>query len=135
MILSLSLSIFKPEHLAEPTMSNKKQIVCWVHGDTFPFQVHIDPKKTIMDLQHAIAQTNPNTFGSFDARLVDLYVAKISDTKAERNSFAWPDDQELAGTDTITDHFAKGFKKKTIHFAIKRPGGKQHSFILSTHIC
>jgi hypothetical protein len=134
-IFSFCNSISKPEHLADPTMSNETQIVCWVHGETFSFEVHIDPTKTITALQRAIAQTNPNTFGSLDARLVDLYVANIRDTEEERNRFAFPDVQQLNGANRITAHFPDGFKEETIHFVIKGPGGKQHSFILSTHIC
>jgi hypothetical protein len=115
-------------------MENKTSIICWVHGEKSSFYVDIDPEETITHLKEAVVGKNPHTFGAIDPRLLELYVANIDDTEEAMGSFSFDGLKVLRGSDEIKKHFLRGFAKNTIHFAIERPG-KQHSFILSTHIC
>jgi hypothetical protein len=123
-----------PTDLDEPTMENKTSIFCWILGGDSSFPVDIDTEKTIGHLKKAIVEENPHTFGAIDPRLLELYVANIDDTEEAMGSFSFDGLKVLRGSDEIKKHFLRGFAKNTIHFAIERPG-KQHSFILSTHIC
>jgi hypothetical protein len=121
-------------HLDEPTMESKTSIFCWVHGGNSSFSVDIDPEKTIGRLKEAIVAKKPNGFGGIDPDELKLYVAKIRETKEAMGSFTFAALNVLRGSEKINLHFREGFPGNIIHFAIKRPG-KQHSFILSTHIC
>jgi hypothetical protein len=121
-------------HLDEPTMENKKRFICWVHGDSSSFAVHIDRENTIGDLKEAVVQRNRHRFEKIDPAQLEVYFASIPDTEVARNGFAFHDDEELPGSNEIQDHFSGPLKKDTIHFAIKLPG-KQQPSILSTHIC
>jgi hypothetical protein len=58
-------------------------------------------------------------------------VADILDTDDAIGGFSFEGRKVLRGSDEIKEHFPEPLAEKTIHLAIK---GKQHSFILSTHI-
>jgi hypothetical protein len=111
-------------------MENKQTVICWIHNDDLSFPVDIDLEKTIGHLKEAIVEKNPHPFRTINPCLLKLYVANIRDTKPARTRFAYQHEEALEGSDQINEHFPRSFPKNTIHFAI----GKQHSFILSTHI-
>jgi hypothetical protein len=115
-------------------MENKKAIICWVHSEDSSFQVDICPEKTIYQLKKAIVEEKRNRFREIDPDELKVYVAMIPDTEEAMESFSFEGLNVLRGSDEIDEHFPKGFTKKTIHIAIKPPG-KQHLFIISTHIC
>jgi hypothetical protein len=120
-------------HLDEPTMENKETIICWFYNDKSSFHVDICPEKTISHLKEAILAKEPS-ISVTSASQLQLWVANIDDTEEAMGSFSFDGLKVLRGSDEIKKHFLRGFVKNTIHFAIERPG-KQHSFILSTHIC
>jgi hypothetical protein len=102
-------------------MESKETIICWIYNDKSSFHVDICPEKTISHLKEAILAKEPS-ISVTSASQLELCVANIRDTKAVRKEFAFKDDETLEGTDEINEHFPTGFPKKTIHFAIKRPG-------------
>jgi hypothetical protein len=123
--------------MGKPASSVIRRIICWVHGAYSSFRVEIDPKATICHLKTAIVRVKRNTFRGIDSEDLKVYAANIASTKPAREAFSCQDDEELDGTEKtekINEHFLKDSPPKTIHFAIKVPG-KQHSFVLSTHIC
>jgi hypothetical protein len=115
-------------------MENKTSIICWVHGEKSSFYVDIDPEETITHLKEAIVGENPHTFGAIDPRLLELYVANIDETEEAMESFSFGVLKMLPGSRKISKVIKDELLDKDIYFVIKPPG-KQHSFILSMHIC
>jgi hypothetical protein len=115
-------------------MENKTSIFCWILGGDSSFPVDIDTEKTIGHLKKAIVEENPHTFGAINPRLLELYVANIDETEEAMGSFSFGVLKVLPGSRKISKVIKDELLDKDIYFVIKPPG-KQHSFILSMHIC
>jgi hypothetical protein len=102
-------------------MENKTLIYCWIQGGDSSFHVDTDPETRISQLKAAIFAKKRHSLGEIDPDDLKLYVANIDDTDEERNDFVFEDNERLAGSDKINEHFPAGFPRKKIHFAVKRP--------------
>jgi hypothetical protein len=96
------------------------RVFCWICGDESSFPVYISPEETIGDLKEAILAKEPSTSVTSASQL-KLCLANIPDTDEERSDFVFEDNERLAGSDKINEHFPAGFPGKKIHFAVKWP--------------